>query len=82
VELVRLWENQKLSLENVLRKQRASMKHMQKILTDSEAIHRKMAEELEEEKEKNASMKGSVVKELKLIYLKPCSCTSIAFAHF
>lgn len=34
------------------------MKHIHKILEDSETMHRKMAEELEEEKEKNASMKG------------------------
>lgn len=58
VELIRLWENQKLSLENILRKQRAAMKHMHKILADAENIHKKMATELEDEKEKNASMKG------------------------
>jgi len=36
VELIRLWENQKLSLENILRKQRAAMKHMHKLLADAE----------------------------------------------
>lgn len=35
------------------------MKHMQKILSDAENIHRKMALELEEEKEKNAKAKGT-----------------------
>lgn len=59
VELVRLWETQKLSLENLVRKQRAAMKHMQKILSDAESIHRKMATELAEEKEKNALSKDS-----------------------
>ncbi|CAL8104858.1 unnamed protein product [Orchesella dallaii] len=64
VELVRLWETQKLSLENLVRKQRAAMKHMQKILSDAESIHRKMALELEEEKEKNARTKdGSQLRE-------------------
>lgn len=36
------------------------MKHIQKILADSEIMHLKMATELEEEKEKNASMKGKL----------------------
>lgn len=53
-----------MSLENLVRKQRGAMKHMQKIMTDAESIHRRMAVELEEEKEKNAKAKdGSQLKE-------------------
>ncbi|CAG7727351.1 unnamed protein product [Allacma fusca] len=64
VELVRLWENQILSLENLVRRQRQAMKHMNKILADAEAIHRVMANELEDEKAKNVISKdGAKLKE-------------------
>ena len=58
VELIRLWENQKLTLENLVRRQRQAMKHMNKILADAETMHRQMAMELEEEKAKNVISKG------------------------
>jgi len=56
---VRIWESQKLSLENLVGKQRQAMKHMQKVLSDAEAVHKTMAVELEAEKRKGEARKGT-----------------------
>lgn len=60
-ELVRLWENQKISLENLVRRQHQAMTNMRKILADSEEMHGKMVLELEEEKAKNVTTKGTLM---------------------
>jgi len=58
VELVRLWESQKISFQNLVRRQRQAMKHLNKILTDSKALHSQVVAELEAEKAKNLAIRG------------------------
>lgn len=59
MELVRLWESQKVSFQNVVHRQRQAMKHLNKILSDSQALHSQVVSELEEEKAKNSAIKGT-----------------------